>query len=73
VAKPGQGAPIAVAADASTIDFQSSTVLGRNVEAGLRGAPMIVCISGLTVAGSGTLRAGISNPSETAAMAFSGE
>jgi hypothetical protein len=28
---------IAVAADASTIDFQSSIVLGRSVEAGLRG------------------------------------
>jgi hypothetical protein len=64
---------IAVAANASTIDFQSSIVLGRNVEAGLRGAPTIVCISGLTVVGPGTLRAGISNPSETAAMASVGE
>ena len=66
-------APVAVAADAWTIHFHSSTVVGRELETGLRGAAMIACISGLTVVGTGILRTGISKPSETAVAAPLGE
>src|SRR5271166_4739743 len=64
---------VAVTAASLTIHFHSSTVVGREAKIGLRGAAMIACISGLTVVGTGTLRAGISNPSETAAVALFGE
>jgi hypothetical protein len=62
--------PIDTAAEASIIDFHSSAVFGRDVEEGRGGAAIIFRISGLTVVGVGTVRAGNSNSSETDAGPF---
>src|SRR3954470_10499304 len=55
----GRARADAVAA-VSTCAFQSSAVFGKSFQVGLIGAPMIFCICGLTVVGTGSRRAGTS-------------
>ena len=50
----------ASAAAASTCTFHSAAVFGKTFQFGLMGAPMIFCICGLTVSGTGIVRAGTS-------------
>jgi hypothetical protein len=55
------GSARAAAAPATLIcAFHSSGVFGKTFQVGLMGAPMILCICGLTVVGTGRVRAGAS-------------
>jgi hypothetical protein len=48
-------------ADGAEIGFHSSTVFGKTFQFELSGAPMRACIAGLTVSGTGSVRAGTSS------------
>ena len=55
------GKPATVAAAAlSTLVFQSATVSGARLNFGSKGRAIIACICGLTVSGTGSVRAGAS-------------
>jgi len=53
---------IVPAAPASETGFHSSPVLGRTFHPGRSGAAISFCTCGLTVVGTGSVRAGISDP-----------
>jgi hypothetical protein len=52
-----------------TCTFHSSAVFGKSFQAGFIDAPMIFCICGLTVVGTGSVRAGTSRAGGTVVSA----